>query len=143
MNDEMLSIQEMSARSGLSVHTLRYYERIGLLDPIERAENGHRRYAPVDVERIGFVNRLRATGMSIRAMQEYTAHVRAGAMTVGLRRALLEAHRAEIQARVDELQEHLAVIDAKINRYQQRLGGESAEVTSGKHSNRSTQKKQT
>lgn len=120
MNDETLTIQEMATRSGLSVHTLRYYERIGLLDPVTRAENGHRRYASADIERVGFLYRLRATGMSIRAMQQYTAHARSGEMTVEMRRELLEVHREVIQARIVELQEHLAVIDAKIIRYQQR-----------------------
>jgi DNA-binding transcriptional MerR regulator len=120
MNDETLTIQQMAARSGLSVHTLRYYERIGLLDPVERAENGHRRYAPADIERVGFLYRLRATGMSIRTMQQYTAHARSGEMSVELRRELLEAHREVLQAQIAELQEHLAVIDAKIGRYQQR-----------------------
>jgi DNA-binding transcriptional MerR regulator len=117
MNDDLLTIQQMADRSGLSVHTLRYYERIGLLDPVERAENGHRRYAPADVERVGFMNRLRATGMSIRAMQEYTALVRAGTMSVATRRMLLEAHRNAIHAQMATLAEHLAVLDRKIHRY--------------------------
>ena len=119
----MLTIQEMTTRSGLSEHTLRYYERIGLLDPVGRAENGHRRYAPSDVERVGFLNRLRATGMSIRAMQAYTALARAGEGSAGERRSMLEAHREVVLAQIAALQEHLAVIDRKITRYQEQERG--------------------
>ena len=73
-----LTIQEVAGRTGVSVHTLRYYERIGLLQPIERATNGHRRYTEQDVGGVEFFSRLRATGMPIRQMLEYARLVRAG-----------------------------------------------------------------
>ncbi|MEM8535189.1 MAG: MerR family transcriptional regulator, partial [Chloroflexota bacterium] len=69
--EQELTIQQVAAATGLSSYTLRYYERIGLLDPVGRATSGHRRYTTHDIEWIAFLNRLRAIGMPIRQMQEY------------------------------------------------------------------------
>ena len=69
--EEAFPIQEVVARTGLSVHALWYYERAGLLKPVDRATSGHRRYTADDLNWIAFLLRLRATGMSIRHMQTY------------------------------------------------------------------------
>ena len=66
-----LTIQQVATLTGLSVHTLRYYERNGLLEPVNRATNGHRRYRTEDITRIEFLTRLRTTGMPIRQMQQF------------------------------------------------------------------------
>lgn len=66
-----LSIAEVAERSGLSVHTLRYYERAGLIAPVPRAPGGQRRYAAADLEWIGFLLRLRETRMPIGQMQAF------------------------------------------------------------------------
>jgi DNA-binding transcriptional MerR regulator len=117
MADRGLSIQDVAARTGLSVDTLRYYERIGLLDPVARAANGHRRYAASDLDWIAFLMRLRATGMPIRGMRRFAELRRLGPATVAARRALLEAHGAEVRARLRDLESHLAAIDDKIREY--------------------------
>lgn len=67
--DKAFTIQDVVARTGLSVHALRYYERIGLLPPVDRVASGHRRYTVDDLNWIAFLLRLRATGMSIRQMR--------------------------------------------------------------------------
>jgi DNA-binding transcriptional MerR regulator len=119
MDSELITIEQVAQRSGLSAHTLRYYERIGLLDPVGRATNGHRRYAAKDLVWLEFLTRLRATGMPIRHMLEYAELRRRGDTTIAERRALLEAHQQLIQARISELERNLAAITAKIQDYHQ------------------------
>jgi DNA-binding transcriptional MerR regulator len=111
------SIAEAAEATGTSVDTLRYYERAGVLPDIARSPSGQRLYSDDDLGWIAFVRRLRATGMSMRRIEEYATMVRAGEGTVADRRALLEAHRATVAAAIDELVEALGVLDAKIDHY--------------------------
>ncbi|MEO0408454.1 MAG: MerR family transcriptional regulator [Cyanobacteria bacterium P01_A01_bin.135] len=112
-----LTIQQVAAATGLSVHTLRYYERCSLIAAVTRAANGHRRYSAQDIRWVEFLTRLRRTGMPIRQMQQYAALVRQHPNGVQERRQLLEAHRRAIAAQIAELQDNLAVIDWKIQHY--------------------------
>lgn len=112
------TIQEISAETDLPSSTLRYYEDIGLLDPIPRAANGHRRYSEADLRRLMLIKRLRLTGMSIERMLEFVALYRGGNSTARQRREILQAHRQNVQARVDELLEMMGFIDYKIGLYQ-------------------------
>lgn len=112
-----MTIAEAAERSGLSAHTLRYYERIGLIHPVDRGTNGHRRYGRDDLEWLDLLIKLRTTGMPIRQMVEYAELVRQGPKTVARRRAMLEGHRAEITARIGELEDTAAVLDRKIAMY--------------------------
>jgi DNA-binding transcriptional MerR regulator len=114
-----LTIAEVAALSGLSAHTLRYYERIGLLDPVARVHGGQRRYDADDLAWLAFLQRLRATGMPIRDMQRFADLRRQGHSTVAARRALLEAHRDEVLEQIAELQRDLAVVTDKITDYHQ------------------------
>lgn len=124
--DETLSIQEMAERTGLTAHTLRYYERIGLIQPVDRASSGHRRYSEEDVSWVEFLKRLRATGMPIREMQSYAGLLWQGAQTVEERRKLLELHRARVVQKVQELTDYLAVLDMKISHYKEAGASEKA-----------------
>src|SRR5690349_16339849 len=99
-----LTIQEAAEKTGLTVHTLRYYERIGLLMPVGRAANGHRRYSEQDITLIRTLNRWRQTGMSLADIQRYVKLVQAGDSTAGERRAILEAHRQTVVQHIEELQ---------------------------------------
>jgi DNA-binding transcriptional MerR regulator len=112
-----LTIQEAAEETGLTVHTLRYYERIGLLMPIERAANGHRRYSQRDINLIQMLNRWRQTGMPLVDIQHYVRLLQEGDATAGERRALLEAHRQTVVNQIEELQATLKVIDYKIQNY--------------------------
>lgn len=114
-----LTIQQVAAMTGLSEHTLRYYEREQLLDPVSRASNGHRRYSPADIAWIEFLNRLRATGMPIRQMQHFAELRRQGVVTAGDRLALLREHQRVVKQRVLDLERNLAVIEHKIRYYEE------------------------
>jgi DNA-binding transcriptional MerR regulator len=116
---DRLTIQEVSRATGLSPHTLRYYERIGLIHPIEREANTHRHYTPEDVGWIQFLLKLRATGMSIKDMQRYAELQRQGDISLPERVEMLKALQARVQARMSELDEHLKLIRYKIEIYQQ------------------------
>jgi len=112
-----LTIQEAAEVTGLSVHTLRYYERIGLLQPIGRATNGHRRYSEQDIKLIQTLNIWRHTGMPLADIQQYVLLVQAGETTAAERRAILEAHRKTVVQEIEELQSALDLIDYKIQNY--------------------------
>ena len=116
-----LTISDAARASGVSAHTLRYYERAGLLDPVDRAESGHRRYAEDDLQRIQLFVKLRATGMPIRRIREYAELMRAGDSTHAQRLALLEQHREAVLANLAETERTLALIDHKIDFYKERL----------------------
>lgn len=115
---------QMAAETGLSIDTLRYYERIGLLDPVRREASGHRSYSDADVRRVNFLKRVRATGMSIREMQHYVNLFREGDGTITARRAMLEAHRDVVQAQIADLHETLALLNTKISGYKQQEAGQ-------------------
>lgn len=115
---EPLTIAEVASLTGMSAHTLRYYERIGLLDPVARVHGGQRRYDARDRAWLAFLQRLRGTGMSIRDMQRFAELRREGDETIGARRALLEAHRDDVLERIAELQRELLTVTEKITHYQ-------------------------
>ena len=120
--DATLTISDAAAKSGISAHTLRYWERAGLLEPISRNGSGHRRYATEDLERIKFLTKLRATGMPIRQIRRYAELLNGGDDTNEERLALLEEHREAVQAHLEETAGHLDLIEWKIGIYRERLG---------------------
>ena len=115
---EKLTIQEVAKHTGLTPHTLRYYERIGLIHPIQREENTRRHYTADDVGWIDFILKLRATGMSIRDMQRYAELQRQGDGTLPERVEMLKSLRDSVEVRIDELNENLKLVYYKIDYYQ-------------------------
>ena len=115
---DKLTIQQVTEATGLSAHTLRYYERIGLIHPIEREENTRRRYTADDLGWIDFLLKLRAIGMSIKDMQKYAELQRQGDETLPERLEMLKSLRDNVEKRMDELNEHLKLIYYKIDIYQ-------------------------
>jgi DNA-binding transcriptional MerR regulator len=111
------SIAQAAARSGLSIDTLRYYERIGLVEPPARDSGGRRTYTDEDLGWLGFLTRLRTTGMPIRMMREYAQLRHRGVGTAGKRMQILVDHRAGVRDRIAELQSCLDVLDYKIANY--------------------------
>jgi DNA-binding transcriptional MerR regulator len=111
------AVGEVAAKVGLSAHTLRWYERMRLLDEIPRDSGGRRRYGLADVERLRLLTKMRATGMPVRDMVRYVELLRGGPGTRLERLRLLEEHRATVLRQIDELQRDLAVIDYKITLY--------------------------
>jgi len=115
---DRLTIREVVQATGLSAHTLRYYERVSLIHPIDREQNSHRRYTSDDVGWIDFLTKLRATGMSIKDMQKYATLQRQGEATLPERVEMLRVLRDKVEAHMDELNEHLKLIYYKIEIYQ-------------------------
>lgn len=114
-----MKIQEVAEQTGLGIHTLRYYEQIGLITPITRQGNGHRTYTQDDVYRLNFVTRLRATGMPIAEIKRYNDLAAQGEATVLERMQILEAHQAMVEARIEELRGHLTLLNSKIAHYRE------------------------
>lgn len=117
--DEELSIQQAAALTELSAHTLRYYERVGLIEPVSRASSGHRRYFRRDIDWIEFLTRLRATGMPIREMQQFAELRRQGDCTFPQRRKLLEKHQQRIREQINMLSRNSRVLEQKIQHYKE------------------------
>ncbi|MBK5145120.1 MerR family transcriptional regulator [Budviciaceae bacterium BWR-B9] len=112
-----MKIGTLAKKTGLSPHTLRYYERIGLLPTVYRDSSGQRDYDQRVLNRIEFLSKLRTTGMPLRDMQRYAELVTQGDSTAVQRQQLLEQHRQQVRHRLAELQSCLLVIDKKIDGY--------------------------
>jgi DNA-binding transcriptional MerR regulator len=111
------TISEVAAHTGLSVHTLRWYERIGLMPHIDRSHTGQRRYSNRDLDWLALVAKLRLTGMAVADMVRYADMVRAGDHTFAERRDLLVRTRDDVLRRIAELHSTLDVLDFKIAIY--------------------------
>jgi DNA-binding transcriptional MerR regulator len=111
-----MTVGEVAELLGMSAHTLRYYERVGLVN-VGRSGSGQRRYDRAALARVIFISRLRMSGMSIRDISEYISLVEQGESTVGQRLELLYRHRAKVRRQIGELQFALAVLDYKITTY--------------------------
>ncbi|GAA2802508.1 hypothetical protein GCM10019017_55300 [Streptomyces showdoensis] len=117
MRKDRYTISEVAALTGLSAHTLRWYERIGLMPHVDRSHTGQRRFTGRDLDWLAFVGKLRLTGMSVADMVRYAELVREGEHTHPERRELLETTRRDVLVRIAELQDTLAVLDLKIGYY--------------------------
>jgi len=113
-----MSVQQFAARTGLSAHTLRYYEKIGLLRHVARDARGCRVYGPRDLEWVGFILRLKDTNMALDDIR-YADLRELGDSTREARQALLEAHAAKLQERLQRDREHLDALQKKIELYRQ------------------------
>lgn len=117
MRDAGYSIRTMAERCGMTTHTLRYYERVGLIQPVGRARNGHRRYSDADEAWLNFLHCMRATNMPIREMQRYAELRERGTDTSLERRKILEEHQATIAAQIAALEKAHALLTHKIANY--------------------------
>lgn len=116
----MWSIGEAAVKCGLSQHTLRWYERIGLVGPVVRGGDGRRRYSDADLDWLSLITRLRETGMPVSDMQRYAELVRSGAGEAE-RLELLKRHRAEVRRALAAQRETLKLLDSKIDTYARRI----------------------
>jgi DNA-binding transcriptional MerR regulator len=108
--------RQAAEKCGLSQHTLRWYERIGLLSRVDRTADGRRRFSDADLDWLMLISKLRATGMPVREMQLYAGLVRSGAGEEE-RLELLAQHRERVRLALAEQQECLALLDTKIGIY--------------------------
>jgi DNA-binding transcriptional MerR regulator len=121
-----ISPGQAAERSGFSIDTLRYYERIGLLDDIGRAPSGHRRFREEDLEWLGVLRCLRDTGMPIAGMRQYAELARGGEPTMTERLDLLTEHDAQVEARIALLQAQRKHLQEKIEWYRRQLATAAA-----------------
>ncbi|MEU4205128.1 MerR family transcriptional regulator [Streptomyces sp. NPDC045470] len=114
---DQYTISEVAEHTGLSAHTLRWYERIGLMPHVDRTHTGQRRFSNRDLDWLDLVTKLRLTGMPVADMVRYAELVREGGHTFPERERLLTAHREDVRQRIAELQSTLQVLDYKIDVY--------------------------
>ncbi|QYH36998.1 MerR family transcriptional regulator [Salinibacterium sp. M195] len=137
--ERVLTIGEVAAQTGVTDHTLRYYEKAGILI-VPRLSNGQRRYREIDVRAVEFIGHLRRTGMPIRTIREYADLVRSSDDTSEQRMSLLEQHRENVARDLAEQQRHLAGITQKIEWYRASLaerGTDEASVPAAMNSKES------
>ncbi|MFE6688216.1 MerR family transcriptional regulator [Streptomyces sp. NPDC057743] len=111
------TISEVAQHTGLSAHTLRWYERIGLMPHVDRTHTGQRRFTNRDLDWLDLVAKLRLTGMPVADMVRYAELVREGEGTFAERELLLTRHREDVRRRIAELESTLDVLDYKIGIY--------------------------
>ncbi|WP_328376778.1 MerR family transcriptional regulator [Streptomyces sp. NBC_01020] len=114
---DQYTISQVVAFTGLTAHTLRWYERIGLMPHVDRSHTGQRRFSNRDLDWLAFVGKLRLTGMPVAKMVRYAELVREGVDTFEERQELLEETRRDVRLRIAELHDTLSVLDFKIGFY--------------------------
>lgn len=117
----MYSIHEACARTGLTAHTLRYYEKEKLLPNVSRSAGGIRQYTDEDMEALGMICCLKNTGMPLQDISRFMALARQGDQTLRERCELLKRHRDNVIARMEEMQRHLEKVTWKVQYFTQRL----------------------
>ena len=113
-----MKIAEVSEQYGLSADTLRYYERVGLIPPVNRSESGIRDYNELDLRRVDFIKCMRSAGLPIEVLIEYVGLVQKGDKTIEARKDILKEQRALLAARMKEIQKTLDILDHKIEVYE-------------------------
>ena len=113
-----MKIAEVSERFGISSDTLRYYERIGLIRPVNRNSSGIRDYNEIDLRRVEFIKCMRSAGLSIEVLIEYVRLVQEGDPTIETRKEILKEQRELLLGRMKELQKTLNILDHKIEVYE-------------------------
>ena len=113
-----MKIAEVSEQYGLSADTLRYYERVGLIPPVNRNDGGIRDYNELDLRRVDFIKCMRSAGLPIEVLIEYVALVQQGDKTIEARKEILIEQRELLLARMNEMQKTLDILDHKIEVYE-------------------------
>ena len=113
-----MKIAEVSEQYGLSADTLRYYERVGLIAPVNRSKSGIRDYNELDLRRVDFIKCMRSAGLPIEVLIEYVALVQKGDKTIEARKEILVEQRELLMTRMKEMQKTLGILDHKIEVYE-------------------------
>ena len=123
-----MKIAEVSERYGLSADTLRYYERVGLLPPVNRNKSGIRDFKEIDIKRVAFIKCMRRAGLSIEVLTEYIELVQQGDDTIELRKEILKEQKDLLTARMQEMQETMSLLDYKISIYEKAILNKEKEL---------------
>ena len=113
-----MKIAEVSERYGISSDTLRYYERIGLIPPVNRNESGIRDYNELDLRRVEFIKCMRSAGLPVEVLIEYVGLYQQGDQTIEARKEILKEQREILAAKIAEMQKTLDLLDYKIAGYE-------------------------
>ena len=113
-----MKIAEVSEKYGLSVDTLRYYERVGLIPTVNRNESGIRDYNELDLRRVDFIKCMRSAGLPIEVLIDYVALVQKGDKTIDARKEMLIEQRGLLLFRMNEMQKTLDILNHKIEVYE-------------------------
>jgi DNA-binding transcriptional MerR regulator len=113
-----MKIAEVSERYGISSDTLRYYERIRLIPPVNRSESGIREYNEIDLRRVEFIKCMRSAGLSIEVLTEYVGLVQQGDQTIEARKEILKEQREQLVSKMKDMQKTLDILDHKIEVYE-------------------------
>jgi len=113
-----MKIAEVSEQFSMSVDTLRYYERVGLIPPVNRNESGIRDYNELDLRRVDFIKCMRSAGLPVEVLIEYVALVQQGDSTIEARKEILKEQRALLATRMEEMQKTLDILDHKLEVYE-------------------------
>jgi MerR family transcriptional regulator, aldehyde-responsive regulator len=113
-----MKIAEASERYAISTDTLRYYERIGLIPPVNRNSSGIRDYNEIDLRRVEFIKCMRSAGLPVEVLIEYVGLVQQGDGTIEARKEILKEQREQLVARIKEMQKTLEILDHKIEVYE-------------------------
>jgi DNA-binding transcriptional MerR regulator len=113
-----MKIAEVSEQYGISTDTLRYYERAGLIPPVNRNESGIRDYNELDLRRVEFIKCMRSAGLPVEVLIEYVALVQQGDKTIEARKEILKEQREKLVSRMKEMQKTLDILDHKIEVYE-------------------------
>ena len=117
----MYSIQDVSKKTGLTAHTLRYYEKEGLIPSVERSQGGFRQYTDEDLEALGLICCLKNTGMSLQEIARFVSLTHEGDQTLRERVELLREHRESVISRMQEMQKYLEKVTWKLNFFSEKL----------------------
>ena len=123
-----MKIAEVSEKFGLSVDTLRYYERIGLIPPVHRNNGGIRDYDELDLRRVDFIKCMRGAGLPVEVLIEYMELVQQGDKTIEARKEILVEQRNLVAARLEEMQKTLERLNYKIDVYEKALLKKEKEI---------------
>jgi DNA-binding transcriptional MerR regulator len=123
-----MKIAEVSEQYGVSTDTLRYYERVGLIPPVNRNGSGIRDYNELDLRRVEFIKCMRRAGLPVEVLIEYVGLVQKGDKTVEARKDILKHQRAQVAARMQEMQKTLDLLDHKIEVYENALLNKEREI---------------
>src|SRR5512141_3397804 len=113
-----MKIAEVSEKYGLSVDTLRYYERVGLIPPVHRNDGGIRDYDELDLRRVDFIKCMRGAGLPVEVLIDYVALVQKGDRTIEARKEILIEQRKLLMDRMSEMQKTLDILNHKIEVYE-------------------------
>ena len=116
-----MKISDVSEQYDISSDTLRYYERIGLLPPVNRSESGIRDYNELDLRRVDFIKCMRSAGLPVEVLIEYMDLVLQGDSTVEARKEILVEQRDLLASRMEEMQKTLDRLNYKIDVYEKAL----------------------